>query len=206
MAELKESTFENNALELFNKLETAMRSLKDIEYSAAVVDNGLAEAKRLLQAGKTAEAEQKYTETRILVERAEASIRAEPLAWRLLWIELAYLLLLLFVGYVTHKWPDYWLWSGFVTLNSATAWFGALGGVGIGLYGLYTHIQARDFAVKAVNRLIADAEAKRLLENKELAETIAACIGEAGEPRLRSLKWLLEEEEQQELERPQDLG
>jgi hypothetical protein len=65
--------------------------------------------------------------------------------------------------------------------------------------------QRRELAVKAVNRLIADAEAKRLLENKELAETIAACIREAGERQLRSLKWLLEEEEQEELERP-DLG
>jgi hypothetical protein len=43
------------------------------------------------------------------------------------------------------------------------------------------------------------------LENKELAETIAACIGEAGERQLRTLKWLLKEEEQVELERP-DLG
>jgi len=34
----------------------------------------------------------------------------------------------------------------------------------------------RELAVKAVNRLIADVEAKRLLQNKELAEVIAACI------------------------------
>ena len=70
---------------------------------------------------------------------------------------------------------------------------------------VFTAEQRRELAVKAVNRLIADAEAKRLLENKELTETIAACIGEADEQRLRVLKWLLEEEEQEELERP-DLG
>jgi hypothetical protein len=70
----------------------------------------------------------------------------------------------------------------------------------------FTAEERRVLAVKAVNRLIADAEAKRLLENKELTETIAACIGEAGERRLRSLKWLLEEEERQELESPEDLG
>jgi hypothetical protein len=70
---------------------------------------------------------------------------------------------------------------------------------------VFTAEERRELAVKAVNRLIADAEAKRLLENKELAETIAACIGEAGERRLRALKWLLEEEEQEEQERP-DLG
>jgi hypothetical protein len=71
---------------------------------------------------------------------------------------------------------------------------------------VFTAEQRRELAVKAVNRLIADAEAKRLMENKELAETIAACIGEAGERRLRALKWLLEQEEQEELERPEDLG
>jgi hypothetical protein len=71
---------------------------------------------------------------------------------------------------------------------------------------VFTTEERRELAVKAVNRLIADAEAKRLMENKELAETIAACIGEAGERRLRALKWLLEQEEQEELERPEDLG
>lgn len=62
--------------------------------------------------------------------------------------------------------------------------------------------ERRALATKAVNRLISAAEAKRLLENKELTDTIAACICEAGERRLRVLKWLIEEEEQQELERP----
>jgi hypothetical protein len=67
---------------------------------------------------------------------------------------------------------------------------------------VFTAEERHELAVKAVNRLIADAEAKRLLENKELTDTIAACIGEAGERRLRALKWLLEEEEKEELERP----
>ena len=65
--------------------------------------------------------------------------------------------------------------------------------------------ERRELAVKAVNRLISDAEAKRVMENKELTETIAACIREAGEKHLRALKWLLEEEEREQLERP-DLG
>jgi hypothetical protein len=71
---------------------------------------------------------------------------------------------------------------------------------------VFTAEERRELAGKAVNRLIADAEAKRLPENKELTETIVACTGEAGEQRLRALKWLLEEEEQEELERPEDLG
>ena len=65
---------------------------------------------------------------------------------------------------------------------------------------VFTAEERDKLAVKAIHRLIADAEAKRVLENKELTETIAACIREAGEQRLRALKWLLEEEEQQELE------
>ena len=66
----------------------------------------------------------------------------------------------------------------------------------------FTTEERRELAVKAVNRLSADAQAKRLLENKELTETIVACIGEADGRRLRTLKWLLEEEELEELERP----
>jgi hypothetical protein len=54
-------------------------------------------------------------------------------------------------------------------------------------------------AEKAVSRLIAEAEAKRLLENKELAKAIAACICGTGETQLRVLKWSLE---QHEPERP----
>lgn len=54
-------------------------------------------------------------------------------------------------------------------------------------------------AIKAVSRLIVDAETKRLLENKELAEVIAVCIRETSERQLRTPKFLLE---QQGLERP----
>ena len=55
--------------------------------------------------------------------------------------------------------------------------------------------ERRAIAVKAVNRLIADAEAKRLPENKELAETIAVFIGESGSRQLQTLKWLLDQQE-----------
>lgn len=54
-------------------------------------------------------------------------------------------------------------------------------------------------AVKAVNRLIADVEARRLLNNKELAKVISVCIRESTPERLRDLQFLLK---QQELERP----
>lgn len=143
-----ESKFEKDAPELFEKLEREMKTLKDPEYSAVVIDKGLGEAKSLLEAGKTAEAEQKYAETKILLEEAAASNQAEPVAWALFRVELLYLLVLLVVGYLTYQWPSYGLWSRFRTVHAGAAWFGALGGVTVGLYGLYSHVQARDFDPK----------------------------------------------------------
>jgi hypothetical protein len=46
----------------------------------------------------------------------------------------------------------------------------------------------REPAVKTVNRLIADVEAKRLRENKELAEVIVACIRETASDQLQTPK------------------
>jgi hypothetical protein len=46
-------------------------------------------------------------------------------------------------------------------------------------------------AEKAVSRLIAEAEAKRLLANDELAEAIAACICGTGETQLQVLRSVL---------------
>jgi hypothetical protein len=59
----------------------------------------------------------------------------------------------------------------------------------------------RTLAAKAVNRLIADIEAKRLPQNKELAETITACICEARSRQLRALRWLLEEQDIESIDR-----
>ena len=143
-----QSTFERDAPKLFEALEMMAKTLKDSGYAATVIDKGIEEAKTLLNAKKMAEAEQKYVHTKILVERAHASIQAEPLAWKLFGLELAYLFLLLVIGYATHQWPTYRLWAKFITLHAGTAWFGALGGVTIGIFGLYTHIQARDFDAK----------------------------------------------------------
>ena len=67
---------------------------------------------------------------------------------------------------------------------------------------VFTAEGRREVAVKAVNRLIADAEETasfrryvvpdaRIHENKELAEIIAVCIRETALPQLQSLKRLL---------------
>lgn len=148
MADPNPSTFAANAQALFTQLEQAMNALNDAGYSATVLEKGLTEARSLLAAGKTDEAEQKFNDTKMLADRAAASVAAEPLAWKLLWVELGYLALLIVLGYATHKWPNFRLWSGLLNLHSATPWFGALGGVTIGIFGLYSHIQARDFDPK----------------------------------------------------------
>lgn len=74
MTDENSSPFGKNAPNLFNELEATMKGLKDKGYSAPVIDKGIAEAKSRLEEGKAAEAEQKYTETKLLTERAEASI------------------------------------------------------------------------------------------------------------------------------------
>ncbi len=70
---------------------------------------------------------------------------------------------------------------------------------------VFTAEERRELALKAVNRLIADAEESasfrryvvpdaRLCENKELAEIIAVCIRETALPQFRTLKRLLDEQ------------
>jgi hypothetical protein len=70
---------------------------------------------------------------------------------------------------------------------------------------VFTAEEKRELAVKAVNRLIADAEESasfrryvvpdaRLRENKELAEIIAVCIRETALPQLQTLKRLLDQQ------------
>ena len=55
----------------------------------------------------------------------------------------------------------------------------------------------KQFALKAIRRLLADYKSGRLQDNAELAEAIAACIRESGEQQLRNLEWLLAQQEQE---------
>ena len=63
----------------------------------------------------------------------------------------------------------------------------------------FTPEERKALSERAVNALIADVEAWRLLDNKELAEVIAGCIRHTDAEHLRTLKQLLD---QHELERP----
>ncbi len=132
-------------LSQFDQLEARVKALTSKGVSCAHIENEIGDAKNLLASGKLDEAQALCTKATAEIDKAEASLRAEPLAWELFWIELAYLVLILLLGYLTIRHPNYRLWSGLIGLNARAAWFGALGGVTIGLYGIYSHIAVKDF-------------------------------------------------------------
>jgi hypothetical protein len=106
------------------------------------------EAESLHAQGNDGEVYAKYGEAFKNIEMAGIRISSEPLARRLLRIECLYLFLFLLLAYATHKWPTFGLWDGLIKQDTETAWFGALGGVTIAIYGIYDHIRKRDFDPK----------------------------------------------------------
>jgi len=137
-------------LAAIDQLEKEVRDRAEAgdSFFPAVVTPDLVEIRDLLQTGKKEEAKKRFVETETKILKAEASNKAEPTARRLLGIELAYLAGVLLLGFLVHKMPNFWLWAGMVTLGAKTAWFGALGGVAVALYGIYSHVQVRDFDSK----------------------------------------------------------
>ena len=111
----------------------------------AEIETQLSLARGQLASGAIGDARQSYDRAASAVRFAEASLKATPLAWQLLGIEIAYLLLILALGYLVKRYPDYWAWTQLVGNSSKAAWFGSLGGVTIGIYGLYTHLSAKNF-------------------------------------------------------------
>ncbi|MGB8656492.1 MAG: hypothetical protein WCE90_01740 [Candidatus Zixiibacteriota bacterium] len=148
MSDMDETEFKQRAPELFKELKERAEGLKDIE---AVVDEMvklISEAESFFNKENVTASQDKYREALRRIERAEMSLRSDSLAWRLLWLELGYLVSLLLLGYLTYRWPLFRLWNGLINLSIQTAWFGALGGVTIAIYGIYNHIQTRDFDPK----------------------------------------------------------
>ena len=146
-----EPAFAKHAPELLDKLEGRAKTLIDTEAALSTFADAIKQIRTLLtQDDKEADAEELYLKTKATLDRADISIRSEPLIRRLFALELGYLALILLMGYLTYKWPgpSFWLWSGLVNIHSGAAWYGALGGVTVGLYGLYSHIQSRDFDPK----------------------------------------------------------
>jgi len=149
MLRMSEAQYKEKANELFNELEHRARSLGDFELFTEEILKFSAEARALFNENKIPESLKKYSQALAKIEKAEISTRGEALARWLLWFELGCLAALLALGYFTYKWPHFWLWEGLVpNLHLQTAWFGALGGVTIALYGIYNHVQGRDFDPK----------------------------------------------------------
>jgi hypothetical protein len=111
----------------------------------ADIESQIATARALVVSCRISDAQSAYDKAYAGLRRAETSAHAQPLAWKLLAIEAAYLAAILVLGYLVKRYPAFWLWSSLVGLGAKCAWFGALGGVTIGIYGIYTHISAKDF-------------------------------------------------------------
>jgi hypothetical protein len=59
----------------------------------------------------------------------------------------------------------------------------------------FTRDERKALSVRAVNQLIANVEAGRLLKNKELAEVIASCIRHTDQGDLQTSKLILDRHE-----------
>ena len=126
-------------------LAERVRSLGEKGGCFADLSGQIEDARQLAQSGKVSDAQSAYAKALAATDRAEASVRAEPVAWKLLWLEAAYLVVILALGYFAVRFPNYWLWRDLVGLNAKAAWFGTIGGVTIGIYGIYSHIAMKDF-------------------------------------------------------------
>lgn len=147
-----ENEFKGKAPELLRELKERVRHLKESNVIVNDILKLIDESESLLHSENLSESEKKYDEAQSKIETIEISHRAKPLAWRLLWIEIGYLVLLLLLGYLTFKWPNFVLWDGLIKnpiiLHLQTVWFGALGGITIAIYGIYEHTHLRDFDPK----------------------------------------------------------
>ena len=60
---------------------------------------------------------------------------------------------------------------------------------------VFTQEVRKALAIRAVNQLIADVEAGRLVKNEELAKVIAGCIRHTDQGDLQTLKQILDQRE-----------
>jgi hypothetical protein len=128
-----------------DKLEARINGYAEKGAYFAGISAQIKDARDQVQAGKLVDAQATYGAAVAATLRAEASLQAEPMAWKLLGLEAGYMALIFALGYLVIRYPDYWLWVGLIGLNAKAAWFGAIGGVTIGIYGIYSHIAAKDF-------------------------------------------------------------
>jgi hypothetical protein len=148
MSNIKEDDLKARAPILLERLRERLGSLKQSEDFVEEITKLIADVELEVSKQNFQGALGVYTGALERIENAEVSLRSNALAWKLLWIEFGYLFLLLGVGYIAFMWSDFYLWKGLINLSSQTVWYGALGGVTISIYGIYSHIQLRNFDPK----------------------------------------------------------
>ena len=144
MPPISQADFKAKPEELLEETKKEAESIKDA-LLIKQINELIEEARTLLKANKADEAQLKWEQAGKRIEEVRTSIGHEPLARRLFKVEIAYLIGLLLIAYLTYQFPHFFLWDGLINLHTQTAWAGAFGGVTIALYGLYTHTQVRDF-------------------------------------------------------------
>ena len=88
-------------LSQLDQLDARVKALTSKGVSCADTEKDIGDARSSLASGKLDDAQAIYTKATAEVDKAEASFRAEPLAWQLFWVELLYLILILLLGYLT---------------------------------------------------------------------------------------------------------
>jgi hypothetical protein len=139
-ANADQTEFEKNAPELFRKLRARASGLREIEEAAEVIIGLLDEAESYFNEKKIKSSMEKYYEA-----QRKINFNVNVMARKLLGIEVGYLFALLLIAYLTYKWPHFGLWDGLITLQLQAVWFGSLGGATVAIFGIYTHVQLRDF-------------------------------------------------------------
>jgi len=144
MPPVSQNDFKAKSEELFEETKEEASRLKDAVLMKQI-NELIEEARTLLKANKADEAQLKWEQAGERIGEVRISTGQEPLANRLFRTELGYLIGLLLIAYLTYQVPHFFLWDGLINLHTQAVWAGALGGVTIALYGLYSHIQKRDF-------------------------------------------------------------
>lgn len=144
---ITETEFAVNAPKLLDELKESAVKLSSDKIVYEEIIKLIDESESLVKE-KPSDAFNKFNEARKKIEDAVISNESGALAWKLLKLEIIYLVVLLILAYLTYKWPKYYLWDGLINMHIQTAWFGALGGVTIAIYGIFEHIHLRDFDPK----------------------------------------------------------
>jgi hypothetical protein len=139
MSEKPKDEFKDTAPGLFKALRAKITFLKKSEGPVDELLTLLDEAENKLESDPQL-ASDKYEEANGKFVRL-----IRPFANSILRIEFFYLAVWLIVAYGTFKFPEWWLWNGIISQGTIAAWYGALGGITIGIFGIYNHVKVGDF-------------------------------------------------------------